>query len=237
LSAALGLRSITLPPHHVLPGPIDGADYCYACTGDADVRADGRLHAVSVRSVDLTMIPTYRCVPRDDPRAFRRVLARSADAVPFLPGPLDVLVDGELVLSLGWKGGAAGAEVELSLGVEDRLEVARNVRYSEESAGMLGGSRRLHTAVEVEIASSLPRDAVVEVLDRLPITDDDDITVVLEQSVPVAAKYEGEPDGTPLEGGKLQRVEVPAGGKVKATLQYSVTIGARQELAGGDRRG
>ncbi len=232
------VRDQPLPPHHVLPGPIGESDFRFDAAGAVDVPSDGRFHSVAVFTEPVKLDVGYRAVPRHDARAFRRVKATLDRAGALLPGPVDVYVGGSLELTTAWAGSRGRGALELGLGAEDRLKVARNVRYREEKAGLLGGSRRLHTAIEVEIASSLPRPVRVEILERVPVpAPSGGPTVEVTEASPIARAFEGEPEGPILKGARLQVLEVPPGGQGRAVLGYAVTLGAREELVGGDRRG
>ena len=61
--------------------------------------------------------------------------------------------------------------------------------------------------------------------------------MALVASSPTAEPWKGDPDGPVLGGGLRQVLSLPAGGKVGATLHYTVTLGGKDELIGGDRRG
>lgn len=158
-------------------------------------------------------------------------------ATALIAGPVDIFVGGDLVLTSPWAGTPGGGEIHLGLGVEDALQVARNVRYDEHARGLFGGARQVETSIEVCVASALAREVRLEILSRIPVTDSDDITIEMGASEPRAKPYEGEPDGPLLKGGLCQSVRVPPGGKVVTTLAYAVKIGAKDELIGGDRRG
>lgn len=237
-SARASLRFDALPAHHVLPEAVEFAEHRYDADGAVDVPSDGAFRAVSLFADTLDLEVKYRAVPRSDPRAFRTVHARLPRAVPMVAGPVHVHIDGALAIVAPWSGSPRGGELHLGVGVEPNVRVARNVRYREETAGLMGGSRRTHTEVEVEIASALSRQAEVEILDRIPVTRDPEVRVDLIDASPVAEEWKGDKDRGPiLDGGRRQVVQVPAGGKVVAKLHYSVTLGGRLELQGGDRRG
>jgi hypothetical protein len=226
-----------LPPHHVLPAPLDGADFRWDAQDTVDIVSDGHFHSVGVFTRPLEMSIGYRVVPQMDARAFRSVTARLAEAVPLLPGPVDVFVGGALEITTPWKGSARGATLELGLGPEDRIRVARNVRYREESGGLFRGGRRLHTEVEVRFASSLSRAAELEVLERMPVPGEDSVEVALASSKPTAKEWKGDPDGAILRGGLRQVVTLSPGGEATTTIHYTITLSARDEITGGDRRG
>lgn len=231
------VRKLKLPTHHVLPGPVDGANARYDADSAVDIPSDGALHAVSLFDTPARLELRWRAVPREDPRVFRELHAHLKADMPLLAGPVDIFVDGALTRSFPWQGGARGVRVRLGMGAEDRLKLARNVRYREETAGLLRGSRRLFTAIEVEIASAMDRDIDVELLERVPVAGDDKVDVSVIESNPPADEWKGEPNRERLKGGRLQRLPVPARGTATATLEYTMTMDGKLELQGGDRRG
>lgn len=227
-----------LPPQHSRPAPLQGSEVRFDADGSVDLPSDGRFHSVAVRTWTASLSVGYRAVPRSDPRAFRRVEASIEHAGALLPGPVDVYVDGRLELVAPWSGTPGRGKLLLGLGPEDRIRLVRNVRYREESAGVFGGSRRLHTSIEVQLASSLQRPVKVELLERLPVpADGKDPAVEQTEASPVARAYEGEPGEALLKGGRVQVVELSPGGEGRAVLSYAVTLGSKDELVGGDRRG
>jgi hypothetical protein len=122
------------------------------------------------------------------------------------------------------------------MGVEDRLRVARNARADEDTAGLLGGSTVVDTTVTIDLASSLGRDAEVEVLDRIPVTDEKGLEVELVSTRPDAKRYDQADRGSPVRGGLRWSVTVPAGGKTRLELRYRVSFPSKNELQGGNRR-
>ena len=68
------------------------------------------------------------------------------------------------------------------------------------------------------------------------MTDDKDIEVKLTYARPEAEKYTQTERGAPLRRGLKWRVEVPPGDKVRIELGYRVTLPAKNEIVGGNRR-
>ena len=228
---------LPLPPHHVHLPSDRGPDYRFDVVGRCDIPSDGRWHGVSLQAHALDLAVSYRAIPREDPRVFRTVTATMDEGLPLLPGPVDVYVAGRLEVTTPWKGSGQDAPITLGLGPEDGLRVARNVRYREESTGLFGGGRRIHTEVDVTVASSLAREVVVELLDRLPVADDDSVAVSLESGEPTASPWTGDEDGPVLKGGLKQSLRLAPGGEAKATLHWHMSVGSKYEVAGGERRG
>ena len=231
------LKGRRFPPHHVLPGPIEGHDVVHVAPGSASIPSDGRFHAIAVSTEELTARIRFHAVPRYEAAVFREVVASLPRAGALLPGPLEATIEGDLVLTTRFAGAAGDQEIRFGLGREEGLTVARNVRYHEESAGLLGGSRRFTTTLEVQLASALEREVEVELFERVPVSTGSDLSFELVEQHPPAERWEGQTDGRTLKGGRRQRVRVPAGAQTTAVLGYAFTVSNREELSGGDRRG
>jgi hypothetical protein len=126
--------------------------------------------------------------------------------------------------------------VSVGMGVEDRIRVARNARVEEESTGMLGGSIAVIHHVSIELTSSLGRPVVVEVVDRLPVSDDKNIEIKRGTARPEPEPYKQSDRGQPIRGGLLWKVPLAAGGKANVEYQYRVVFSAKHEIIGGNRR-
>ena len=106
---------------------------------------------------------------------YREVEIQNPFDAPLLSGPVEVFLDGALMTTSSSRFVDRGGVVHLGLGVEERLRVARNARVEEGTAGLLGGSAVVDHAITIEVASSLGRKVTVDVLDRVPMTDDKDV--------------------------------------------------------------
>jgi hypothetical protein len=197
---------------------------------------------IDLREAEAT--PRYITVPRETQDVFRIVSLRNPLAAPLLPGPADVYVAGKFALTSNLELTPLGGRIELGLGVEQSIKVARNVSFVEDSSGMFKRQLALSHTIEVEIQNHMSCAATVEVRERVPIAAQaqaEDIAVVVEQVSPKWDDYE--PDraavsgGNPkLEGGRVWKVEVPAGSKRELSATWVVKIPANHEVIGGNRR-
>lgn len=211
-------------------------DHRYDAEGTSDVPSSGRPHRVPVTSAEADATPRFVAVPREVAEVYREVEILNPFAAPLLGGPVDVFLDGALMTTSELAFVDRKGKLYLGLGVEERLRVARNARVEETTAGILGGSAVVDHAVTIELSSSLGRAVTVEVLERIPVTDDKDVEVKLTYARPELEKYTQAERGAPLRRGARFRVEVPAGEKAKIELGYRVTLPAKNELVGGNRR-
>lgn len=74
-----------------------------------------------------------------------------------------------------------GASLAVSLGLEERVAVRRIVLEEiAETAGLFRGLRQHRFAYRFEVESHLDRPATVELVDHLPVSQLDDIRVVVD---------------------------------------------------------
>jgi hypothetical protein len=211
-------------------------DHRYDAEGTSDVPSTGLPQRIAVAAAEASATPRFVAVPREAAEVYREVEIDNPFPSPLLAGPVDVFLDGALMTTSQIAFVDRRGLVHLGLGVEDRLRVARNARVEEGTAGLLGGSAVIDHAITVDLASTLGRKVSVDVLERVPVTDDKDVDVKLLYSRPDHEKYTQVERGAPLRRGVRFRVEVPPGGDAKIELGYRVTLPAKNEIVGGNRR-
>ncbi|MCF6228748.1 MAG: DUF4139 domain-containing protein [Planctomycetes bacterium] len=211
-------------------------DHRFTADGVVDIPANGQVHRIQLRTQNAPSEMNFRCAPRVDERVFREVALTNPFEAPLLPGPVDVFIDGTLVMSSKIDGVDRGGNVNFGIGEEQRLRVARNTKVHEESKGLLGGKSEIDHTVSIDIASSLGVDVVVEVIGRIPVSGDDKIDVSLLRSKPDAEKYDQRDRDQYVEGGLRWKLPVPAGGKSSIEYEYRIVLPAGYELNGGNRR-
>ncbi|HEY8143085.1 MAG TPA: DUF4139 domain-containing protein [Kofleriaceae bacterium] len=216
-------------------------DYAYPAAARVDVPSDGDFHSIPLADRRTGCEPRYVVVPRESTDVFRTASVENPLEAPLLPGPIDVYLRGDFLLTSRLELTAPRGRFTLGLGVEQAIKVARNTRYREETAGLMGGALLLHHDISVEIRNNLPRAAPIEVRERLPVTveNDDDVELKLGQVSPAWEEWKQDKDSpgeAELKGGRRWRVTVPAGGKQELRADYEVKISAKHELVGGNRR-
>jgi hypothetical protein len=225
-----------LPPRHRLAESWSGFDYVYAAETPVDIPSDGVYHSVPLLKQAAPVELGYVVVPRESPDVFRQVKLKNPLDAPLLPGPADIYVGDDYVMSVDLKVAPPRGEVKIGLGVEQAIKVSRNTHYREEAAGLMGGSLALRHDIKVEVANRLGRAVEVEVQERVPTVREreDEIAVELGAVEPPWAAFE--PEHYELKGGYRWRVHVPAGEQRQLSATYVVRISAKKELVGGNRR-
>ena len=210
-------------------------DHRYEAGAALDLPSDTRAHRVPLAIAAAPARPRFVTVPRESAEVYREVELDNPFGAPLLPGPCEVFVEGVLLTTTSLGEVGKGGTIALGLGVEDRLRVARNARTDEQSAGLLGGATTVDHRVTIDLRSSLGRPVTVEVIDRVPVSDDDDIEIT-RGGKPAPEPYEQVERGAPVRGGLRWRVPLAPGGQASIEHTYRVKLSARNEIAGGNRR-
>jgi hypothetical protein len=213
-------------------------DYVYDTDATVDVPSDGTFHSVPVGTRTATSEVLYVCVPREDVSVYRQALVRNPVSIPLLPGPVEVSVAGEYVLTTTLPSVAPGGDFKLSLGVEQGIKVARNTKYVEQRSGdkVVATNELIHD-LAFDVVNNLERAVNCEVRERVPQPAAEAEVVVEEGAIkPTWEEYKQEERGRVIEGGRRWKFQVKPGATQKLSAQYRVKLYANNELVGGNRR-
>ncbi|MGN9912427.1 mucoidy inhibitor MuiA family protein [Phytohabitans sp. LJ34] len=141
------------------------------------VPADGSSHRATVAVLELGARLDYVTAPAQSPDAHLRATAVNTSAHTLLPGPASVFHDADFVGSTRLETWAPGEEVELALGLDDRIRVERKLTRRSATKAALGSTRRREVEYRTTVANHTPRPANVTVLDQIPVSRDEGITV------------------------------------------------------------
>ncbi|HEU4406728.1 MAG TPA: DUF4139 domain-containing protein [Polyangiaceae bacterium] len=235
--AQRSLESMPPPPRAQDPLATRGVfDHRYDARGAADVPSDGRPHRLTLATAEAEVRTRLRVVPRESADVFREAEVKNPFDAPLLAGPVDVFVEGALLTTAPIGAVDRGGLIALGLGVEERVRAARNARVEEASAGLLGGAAAIDHVVTIDLTSSLGRATPVEIVDRVPVSDDRNVEVVSLGQSPPAEAYDQAERGHPVRGGLRWRLELAPGAKQRVEFRYRVTLPAKSEVVGGNRR-
>ena len=213
-------------------------DYVYPTDAAVDVPSDGTWHSVPVNTRTATGDVRYVVVPREDPQVYRLALVKNPLPSPLLPGPVEVYVAGEYVLTTVLPSVPPGGDFKLSLGVEQAVKVARNTTFQEQRSGdkVVATNELIHDIV-IDVVNNLDREATCEVRERIPQPAEDAEVVVDEGKVsPSWEAYAQDERGHVIQGGRRWVLSVKPGATQTLKANYRVKLYANNELVGGNRR-
>ncbi len=230
------VREMALPRGHTDPEAWEGFDAIVRADTGVDVVSDGRFHAVPLLARTASAETRHVVVPRESSDVFHVATLRNPLEKPLLPGPAEVHAGGDFLLTTPLAATPPGGELRVGLGVDQAVRISRNTEFSEKTRGLISGTRALAHAIRIEIANRRGTDIDIEVRERIPVArdGDDDIEIGAVSAEPPWEPWE--PDDAELRGGHRWRLGVEAGGVRELVARYTVTISARHELVGGNRR-
>lgn len=213
-------------------------DYAYSADGRLDLPSDGQFHSVALTNKTTNVDLRYIVVPREDTNVFRIAELRNPLPAPLLSGSADVYVDGEYILSTNIATVPPKGKIEIGLGVEQAIKVARNTFYQESRASkILVAFNEMQHTISIEIANRLSKEARIEVRERIPVPQEGaKVDVQINQVTPAWEKYEQEERATPIRGGYRWRLKVPGGRKAILSADYTIKTYVDSEIVGGNRR-
>lgn len=211
-------------------------DHQFEADGLVEVPSDARPQRIRLLAKAAKSRMALRCVPLEDERVFREVEIENPLQAPLLPGPVDVFMDGALLITSAIQATDRGGAIRFGLGEEQRVRVARNVRAREETKGVFGGKTAMDHDVSLEAASSLAGDIELELVDRIPVSEDKEIVVELLASEPKPERYNQHDRQHHLDGGLRWKLALKAGATAAVKFTYRIGFDKDFELVGGNRR-
>ena len=243
LAAAAHILRYGPTPSGTLPLPETHFQTLFAAPAAQSIPGDGQYHRVRVTEEQAEARLEWRAVPRESPDDWRYCVLATRHEVPRPAGPLAVYREGEFLVTstLAPEDATSDGELALNLGVEPDLRVSqRSVHVHQEDKGLVGQSTRVDHRLAIKLRSTLGAPARVRLYDRLPVPADarqeKEVGVQLVESRPSPTRTDRDPTGGDLGGGLHWLVDVPPGETTAVEYTYRVTLPAKFELEGGNRR-
>jgi uncharacterized protein (TIGR02231 family) len=179
------------------------------------VPADDTPHRATVTTATLDARLDHVIAPALDPSAHLRATVVNTSGHALLAGPLSTFLDGAFVGTTHVEATAPGAELELALGVDDRVAVERELMERTPHKALLGGKISAVERWRIEVRNGRPTPARIVVRERVPVSRHPDVQVV---------DVEVKPE--PSERDELGRLEwtapVEPGGTWEAGIRFGV---------------
>ncbi|MFC7613842.1 DUF4139 domain-containing protein [Actinokineospora soli] len=189
------------------------------------VPADGTAHRATVAVLELEARVDHVTAPVRGPEVYLRATAVNTSEHTLRPGRAALFHDAEYVGVTQLDAWAPGEELELALGVDDRVRVERELVRRSTGKAVLGGTRRLEAAYRTKVANHGPRPVRLAVVDQVPVSRHEQVVVR-----DVALR----PD--PAERDELGRVtwrlDLVPGGRAELELAVRVDVAKGAHLTG-----
>ncbi|WP_326954944.1 DUF4139 domain-containing protein [Amycolatopsis sp. NBC_01286] len=197
----------------------------YRPSRPVEVPSGAQGHRTTLAQLDLTASLGYVTAPVLAQEAYLRAVVVNTSEHALRPGRASVFHDAEFVGTTQLEPWAPGEELELALGVDDRIRVERELSRRTASKATLSGQKRREAEYRISVANHGPRPAEVTVLDQAPVSRDDTITVRDIKTSP-------EPVERSELGEFTWKLTVEPGATQVVTLSYRVDVAKGVELSG-----
>jgi len=233
---ASNVSSTPAPGGHLVSDSIDGFDYTFCARRPVDVPSDGAFHSLSIAEEDAETNLRYVVVPREGSEVFRFVTFKNPLDSPVLAGPADIYVGGDFILTSPMKTSAPLGKVEIGLGVEEGIKVARNSNFEEHASGLLGGRLGLEHRISIDLSNQLKRPVDVEVRERLPSLLEGEEEIEMEIGEIEPPWEEWKQVLSPIKGSYRWKLRLDAGAERSLSAKYTINLSSKKKLSGGNRR-
>lgn len=188
--------------------------------GRATVAADGRPARLPIETLSLPATFEARTTPRQLPVVFVAAEVRNAARWPLLPGRVELFADGGYLGVTRLERTAEGGRIELAFGLDERVQVRRVVLVEDaKDPGFFGSTRRMLYGYRFELEASKEAGAQVRLRDQIPVSELDDVKVILDRKKTTPGFELVEADGH-----ISWLVDVPAGQTKTVELHFVVEI-------------
>ncbi|MGI5214150.1 DUF4139 domain-containing protein [Plantactinospora sp. CA-290183] len=189
------------------------------------VPADGGAHRAVVAVLELATTLDHVTAPVLTTEVHLRATVVNSSAHTLLPGTASVFHGGDFVGGAQLPAWAPGEQIELALGLDERIRVKRELVRRGDTRATLGSTRRRELEYRTTVANHTPRPARVTVLDQLPVSRHEGIAV-----------RELRLDPPPTQRGDLGelrwRLELPPGASGEILTGLRVELAKGVDLAG-----
>jgi uncharacterized protein (TIGR02231 family) len=159
-----------------------GLSVQFTAEGLADVAGDGSPARLLLAAQKLPARFALKTAPALLPYVHRAAQLENTAPFPLLAGPVDLFRAGGLSGHAWLERVAQGSRFELSFGLEEQVKVKRLVLEElAKDTGLLTKSKTYRFGYAYELQSFLPAAATIEVADRVPVSELDDVAVAIDE--------------------------------------------------------
>ena len=156
----------------------------YQVPGKVVIPTDGEPHKVTVARFMLPLDLDYVTAPKIVQAVHRRARVINDSPFTLLPGPANIFAGDEFIGTTAMELTASQGEIELYLGVDDRIRVERELKRRNVDKVLIRGKRRLSYAYEIKLQNLIGREIQLTVQDQIPVARHEDIKVKMENAEP-----------------------------------------------------
>jgi uncharacterized protein (TIGR02231 family) len=165
-----------------------GTAVSFIVSGKSDIPSDGSPHKTTLNQFSLPPNLDYLAIPKHTDAVFRRAKLTNDSPSPLLAGPANLFVGDEFIGKSKIEYTPTNGEVELLLGVEERITIERELVRRDVDKRLLRDNRQMRYGYEIKIKNLLQDVVKVELQDQIPVSRHEQIKIKLENTRPEPAQ-------------------------------------------------
>jgi len=186
--------------------------------GTFSIPSDGQQHRIPLQSLSHTATSYYEATPSLEEIAYLKGAVENTDTQAILQGNANIFLNGHYTVESRLNTTKAGGLLELPLGADENIRIKRNITPMQRKEGILKQQDITDYSVTIEIGNYKQKPIAIRVLDQIPVTQNDEITIeYLEASHPFEQKEKNH------QGILYWDLEIPAGQTETIELSYSIS--------------
>jgi uncharacterized protein (TIGR02231 family) len=166
----------------------ENAVVTYQVSGSCTVESDGSPHKFFLGKFYPQAGLTYLSIPKHTDAVFRMIKLVNDAASPLLSGQGNLFFDDEYIGNTRIDYTPLNGELELLLGVEERIEVERELTKRSVDKKLLKDDRVISYGFEITLKNLLDHLVDVELRDQLPVSRHEEIQVKLDEAKPAPSE-------------------------------------------------
>lgn len=147
-----------------------------------DINANNKDNMVAIEDYNIPAIFAYHSVPKRDKAAFLLAKLTGWNIYNLLPGSANIFFDDMYVGKTNINPQISADTMLVSLGRDENVVVKRTIMNEFCSTKLIGNTKKETKAIEIFIKNNKNQSINLEVLDQIPISQNKEIEVELEES-------------------------------------------------------
>ena len=161
-----------------------GTAVTFAIAGKIDIPSDGSPHKTTLSQHKFDPQIDYLAIPKHTDAVYRRAKIMNASDTPYLPGQANLFVNDAYIGRTQMEYTPTSGEIELLLGVEERITIERELVKRDVDKRFLRDERQLRYGYRIKIKNLLAEAAKMQVEDQIPVSRHEQIKVKMEDVQP-----------------------------------------------------
>ncbi|RLA79862.1 MAG: hypothetical protein DRG33_03355 [Deltaproteobacteria bacterium] len=198
---------------------IVGENVVFNVPGRKTIPSDGQKHQVMVAEITLDASKKFVTVPKINERVYLTARCKNSTDYLLLPGEVAVFQGNDFVGTQRIDAPVAfGEEFDIAMGPVKTIKVERKrTKRFRENTGIIGQNVKISFGYEIKVSNNSRSEAEIEVVDQLPVSEDEDISV---ENI----KFEPQPSERDRDfpGQLVWKVKLKPGESKKIRFEFSV---------------